>query len=147
MKFSKMKSDFSIPLVILFLMSLNLVLILTDSSSLESFNTVNFEFSVAMENTEDMENHNMHMIHHFVESGKENPVLQVHEGYNVTIFFENTDNMMVHDFVIPEFGIQTKLLEPGEYEKIEFEATKSGEFDYFCSIHSDQMNGSIIITM
>ena len=143
-----MNSNYFIPVSILFLISINLVLILTDSSNTESYNSVDFEFSVIMESLENIENPDMqHTVHHFVESGKENPSLQVHEGDTVTIFFKNTDNIMIHDFVIPEFDIQTKLLDPGELEKIQFEATKSGEFDYFCSIHSDQMNGSITIIM
>ena len=107
-----MNSNFFIPLSILFLISINLILILTDSSHTESYNTVDFEFSVIMERLENMENSNMHMVHHFVESGKENPSLQVHEGDTVTIFFKNTDNIMIHDFVIPEFDIQTKRLDP-----------------------------------
>ncbi len=141
-----MNSNYFIPFSILFLISINLVWILTDSSNTESYNTQNFEFSVIMESLENMENNNQHMVHHFVESGNENPSLQVSEGNTVAIFFENTDSMK-HDFVIPEFGVQTKLLDPGEVEKIQFEATKSGIFDYFCSIHADQMKGSITIIM
>ena len=142
-----MNSSYYIPLSILFLILVNLALIFSDSNNLESTNSVDFEFSVMMEGSDIMDNHKMHMVHHFVESGIENPAIQVREGDTVTISFKNTDSMMIHDFVIPELGIHTNLLEPGEFEKIQFEATKSGRFDYYCSIHSEQMSGLIIITM
>ena len=141
-----MNSNYIIPLAILFLISVNLALIFSEPTS-DSLNTVDFEFSVIMDSSENMHDNHMHMIHNFVESGKENPSVQVQEGDLVTIYFKNTDSMMKHDFVIPEFDVQTELLDPGEIAEIQFEATKSGKFDYFCSIHSDQMNGSLVVTM
>lgn len=39
-----------------------------------------------------------------------------------------------HGIAIPKFGVATNPIMQGEQQVVEFTATESGEFDYFCNI-------------
>jgi plastocyanin len=57
----------------------------------------------------------------------------------VTINFTNTEGM--HDFVIDEFNIATKVIKTGESESVNFIADRSGTFEYYCSVGQHRANG------
>ena len=142
------KSNYFIPIAILVLIAINLGLIF--SESIHEVNSVrDFEVSVEMKGMDDM--HSMseeemeHMNHNFVESGQNNPELHIMKGELVSVSFKNT-NSMQHNFVIPELGIETDILEPGETGTIHFKAHNSGNYEYLCSLHPDQMKGLILIS-
>ncbi|MFT4309586.1 MAG: plastocyanin/azurin family copper-binding protein [Candidatus Woesearchaeota archaeon] len=73
-----------------------------------------------------------HMFYFMDEDGTENPDIIVGRGDRVRIVFDNIEGM--HDWVVDEMeGAQTSLLQPGESETIEFIATETGEYEYYCS--------------
>jgi len=72
--------------------------------------------------------------------------IKVKKGDHVILRVKSTD--ITHGFALPEFGINQPL-KPGEEQTIEFDATKSGNFEFFCSIycgsgHND-MKGTLIV--
>ena len=144
------RENYFIPVAILILIVINLGLIFS-SPDFESEQIVSFEFSVEMEDMKSMEEmhsmedeHMKHMIHSFVESGHKNPELRIMKGETVIVSFKNTDSMQ-HNFVIPDLGLETEILDPGQSEELYFNAKNSGKFEYFCSLHPEQMKGSITI--
>lgn len=54
-------------------------------------------------------------------------------GQQVKLVFKNTGNMP-HDFVIDELGVRTKQIGKGTSETVEFTPTKTGTFEYYCSV-------------
>ena len=149
-KLAVKKTNYFIPIAILILIVINLGLIFYDMP-MELDKVRNFEFSVLMEQMDSDDMHSMtdeemkHMIHSFVESGQKNPQLYVIKGETITVSFKNT-NSMQHNFVIPDLSVETKILQPGEVASIQFKAPYSGNYEYFCSLHPDQMKGLITIS-
>lgn len=72
--------------------------------------------------------------------------IKVKKGDKVKITFKNSEGF--HDFVIDEYGVATKQLRsPGE-EVIEFTATKTGSFEYYCSVGTHRsmgMKGTLVV--
>lgn len=73
-------------------------------------------------------------------------VITVKKGDHVVIHAKSED--VSHGFALPDFGVNMALT-PGDTKTIEFDATKAGEFEFFCSIscgrgHSG-MNGKLIV--
>lgn len=58
--------------------------------------------------------------------------MSVKKGDTVRITFKNVGGM--HDFVIDEFNVKTKVLQAGNEEVVEFIADKTGTFEYYCSV-------------
>lgn len=58
---------------------------------------------------------------------------------NVKINFTNTEGF--HDFKIDELGVATKQIKAGESEAVEFVASKTGTFEYYCSVGAHRANG------
>ena len=65
----------------------------------------------------------------------------------VRIIFKNTGKAP-HNLVIEDLGIKTKTIGPGQTDTIEFTASSSGTYTFFCSISGHQaagMEGSLKI--
>lgn len=65
--------------------------------------------------------------------------MTVKEGDKVRIVFKNTGGL--HDFVIDEFNVATKQINGGEEETVEFVASKSGTYEYYCSVGKHRQMG------
>lgn len=66
-------------------------------------------------------------------------VLTVNQGDTVKIVFKNVGGM--HDFVIDELGIKTKVLQSGDSETVEFIADKKGTYQFYCSVANHKAMG------
>lgn len=72
--------------------------------------------------------------------------IEVDAGDTVRIVYQNRDGR--HDWVIDEFDARTRILGPNESETIEFVASRSGEFEYYCSVGNHRamgMRGTLIV--
>lgn len=72
--------------------------------------------------------------------------VSVNKGDKVKITFVNSNGM--HDFVIDDFNVKTKVLQAGAQETVEFTADKAGTFEYYCSVgnHRAQgMKGTLVV--
>jgi plastocyanin len=65
--------------------------------------------------------------------------ITVKKGDRVKIEFKNITG--THDFVINEYNVQTKILNAGQNETVEFVADKSGTFEYYCSVGNHREMG------
>jgi len=63
----------------------------------------------------------------FNQSGPE-----IHVGDHVRVHV--TSSSGTHGVAIPDFGIATGAVSPGQEEVIEFDATQAGSFTYFCNV-------------
>lgn len=63
-------------------------------------------------------------------------------GDKVRIALTN-NGKMPHDIRIDEFGVGTKILQPGESEVIEFVADKPGTYEYYCSVGNHRAQGMV----
>lgn len=71
---------------------------------------------------------------------KFNPAtITVRKGDKVKITFKSVGGM--HDFVIDDYDIQTKMLDSGLSETVEFTADKAGSFEYYCSVGNHRQMG------
>lgn len=57
--------------------------------------------------------------------------ISVKEGARVKIILEGVSG--VHAFAIPELGVKSETVSPGEKKTIEFSADKKGEFSFKCA--------------
>ena len=67
-------------------------------------------------------------------------------GDKVAIEFKNSDGN--HDFTIDEFNVKTKTISSGETAKVEFTASKTGSFEFYCSIGNHRqmgMKGTLLV--
>jgi len=65
----------------------------------------------------------------------------------VTIVFKNTGKYP-HNFTITDLSVMTKTIHTGETDTLTFTPTKSGSFEYLCSVpgHADRgMKGTIVV--
>ncbi len=72
--------------------------------------------------------------------------LTVKKGDLVKITFINAEGF--HDLKIDEFNVATKKLSGGGQETVEFTATKTGSFEYYCSVGNHRamgMKGTLIV--
>ena len=67
--------------------------------------------------------------------------IRVKQGDTVRIVFTSTGGM--HDFVIDEFDVKTKILQAEESETIEFVASEAGTFEYYCSVGNHRQMGMV----
>lgn len=67
--------------------------------------------------------------------------IRVKKGDVVRINLEVAQGM--HDWVVDEFGAQTKQLKTGEKDSIVFTADKAGTFQYYCSVANHRQLGMI----
>lgn len=72
--------------------------------------------------------------------------ITVNKGDLVTILFRNDDGM--HNFVIDEFAVTTKVIKTEESDSVSFAADKTGNFEFYCSVglhRSMGMKGTLIV--
>ena len=72
--------------------------------------------------------------------------ITVNKGDKVKITFVNSEGF--HDWKIDEFGASTKQIKAPAIEVIEFTASKTGSFEYYCSVGSHRamgMKGTLVI--
>ncbi|GAB6196421.1 hypothetical protein PAGU2595_017300 [Lysobacter xanthus] len=75
--------------------------------------------------------------------GQVNPDLKVPEGKVVQINFVNGDGAL-HDISVPDFGAKSdQLSDKGASTTIVFRTTKSGTFEYFCSLPGHKAAGMV----
>jgi plastocyanin len=71
--------------------------------------------------------------------------IRVKQGDRVKINFISEG---VHDWVVDEFNARTSVLQTGKSESIEFVASKTGTFEYYCSVGQHRqmgMKGNLIV--
>lgn len=67
--------------------------------------------------------------------------IKVKKGDTVKIIFKNSEGF--HDFIIDEFDVATNQIGAEEEDEIEFEATKVGTFEYYCSVGKHRSMGMV----
>jgi len=67
--------------------------------------------------------------------------IRVKQGETVRINL--TAGNGLHDWVIDEFGAATKQLAAGESDSVEFVASQTGEFEYYCSVGNHRQMGMV----
>lgn len=73
-------------------------------------------------------------------------VIKVKKGERVKIAFKNIEGM--HDFVIDELNVASKLIGGGEITVVEFTPDQVGSFEYYCSVSDHRakgMKGTLIV--
>lgn len=66
-------------------------------------------------------------------------MISVNQGDKVRITYKN--NMDTHDWTLDEFNVKTKLLNKGQQETVEFNASQTGEFEFYCSVPGHRQSG------
>ena len=66
--------------------------------------------------------------------------ISVNKGDSVKITFKNVGTKP-HNFIIDELDVATKTINGGETDTVEFTASKSGTFAFYCSVGSHRANG------
>jgi plastocyanin len=61
-------------------------------------------------------------------------------GEGVRLTFNNVGTVP-HNLVIDELGVTTKTIDPGESDTVEFTATDSGSYTFYCSVDSHRARG------
>ena len=62
------------------------------------------------------------------------------KGESVRLTFKNVGTVP-HNLVIDELGVTTKTIDPGESDTVEFTATDSGSYTFYCSVDSHRARG------
>lgn len=68
--------------------------------------------------------------------------IRVKKGEKVKVVLNAVD--MMHDFVIDELNVRTKIIKSGETSEVEFTApTTPGEYEFYCSVGQHRANGMV----
>jgi len=67
--------------------------------------------------------------------------MSVNQGDTVRITVTNVGG--THDFRLDEFDVATKVLNAGQSEVVEFIASQSGNFFYYCSVGNHRAQGMV----
>lgn len=67
--------------------------------------------------------------------------ITVNKGDTVKITFQNAGG--THDWRLDEFNVKTKVLNGGQQETVEFVASQTGSFEYYCSIGNHRAMGMV----
>lgn len=67
--------------------------------------------------------------------------IRAKQGETVTIILTNKEGM--HDFVIDEFNVKTKVIGAGLSDTVTFTADKKGTFEYYCSVGRHREMGMV----
>ena len=67
--------------------------------------------------------------------------MRVKVGDTVRINFISDD--MMHDLVIDELGVRTKVIPSGSSDVIEFTVDKEGTYEYYCSVGNHRAQGMV----
>ncbi len=65
--------------------------------------------------------------------------ITVNKGDTVKITFKNASGF--HDFKIDAFNVATKQIPGGQEQTVQFVATKTGSFEYYCSVGKHRAMG------
>jgi len=76
----------------------------------------------------------------FEVEGQRNPTITVKQGDRVRIEFESVDGF--HDVVIDRFGASAQVSTGGR-TSLEFVASETGTFEYYCSVGSHRERGMV----
>lgn len=68
-------------------------------------------------------------------------VMTVKKGETVKIVMTSKD--MMHDFNIDELGVKLPVTKSGDTQVVEFTPTKTGTFEYYCSVGQHRKNGQV----
>jgi plastocyanin len=68
--------------------------------------------------------------------------LNANVGDIITLTFKNTGTYS-HNLVIPDLNVQTKTINPGESDTIEFTADKAGTYSFYCTVDSHKDKGMV----
>lgn len=68
-------------------------------------------------------------------------VMNAKKGETIRIVFHNIEGL--HDFKIDELGVYTEFLEENGTQTVEFEASKVGAFEYYCSVSNHRAMGMV----
>jgi plastocyanin len=74
-------------------------------------------------------------------------VITIKKGEKVKVMMKSVD--MMHDFVIDELNVKSKIAKNGDTAEVEFMATEVGKFEFYCSVGSHRakgMIGTLIVT-
>jgi plastocyanin len=86
----------------------------------------------------------------FVLEGKPdepNPLLELRAGSTVQVVLRNEAPGLLHDFVIPEWKVQTEAIRGGQTTDVTFRVPETtGRVEYQCRPHAQLMNGFIEVT-
>jgi plastocyanin len=72
--------------------------------------------------------------------------MKVKKGDTVTVLFKNAEGF--HDWNLDEFAAHTKKIQAGAEETVSFVASKTGTFEYYCSVGNHRqmgMKGNLIV--
>ena len=67
--------------------------------------------------------------------------IRVKQGDTVRIVFSNAGGQ--HDFTIDEFNVKTPLTQTGDTQEVEFVASQTGEFEFYCSVANHRAQGMV----
>ena len=67
--------------------------------------------------------------------------IRVKQGDTVKIAFNSVGGL--HDWIVDGFNARTARLQSGQSETIEFVASKTGTFEYYCSVGSHRQMGMV----
>lgn len=67
--------------------------------------------------------------------------IRVKKGDKVKIIMTSKD--MMHDFYIDELNVKLPITKAGETNTVEFTPTKTGTFEYYCSVGQHRKNGQV----
>ncbi len=67
--------------------------------------------------------------------------IKVKKGEKIKIVMTSKD--MMHDFMIDELNVKLPVTKSGETNSVEFTPTKTGTFEYYCSVGEHRKNGQI----
>jgi cytochrome c oxidase subunit 2 len=67
--------------------------------------------------------------------------ITVSKGNTVKITFNSSQGF--HDFVLPDFNVQSKTVNNGQTDTVTFTADKTGSFQYFCSVGNHKALGMV----
>jgi plastocyanin len=78
-------------------------------------------------------------------AGEPNPVLRVKPGESVRVIFRNADPGMRHDFTIPEWDVESRVVSGIGETAVTFKAPDRGHTEYNCTPHATVMKGTIAV--
>ena|SRR5581483_7347632 len=67
--------------------------------------------------------------------------LTVNKGDTVKLTFKNTGGM--HDLVIDQLNVRTKVIGSGQTDTVTFTASQAGTFQYYCSVDGHRAMGMV----
>lgn len=82
----------------------------------------------------------------YVEGGTDpNPILRVKPGESIRLVFRNADAGMRHDFTIPDWNVESRVVSGIGEAVVAFKAPERGRAEYTCTPHATVMKGTIAV--